>query len=186
MTADDRREGGAAASSVQTARLLLRPWKNEDFEGYAAYYADEETARFVGGRSSREAAWRRMASLIGHWALRGFGYWAVEERGTGRFVGCAGLWHSDGWPELELGYWLVPAMQGKGYATEAAGRARDWAFAELGAETLVSYIDPSNEASKHVAERLGARYESTIELLDFGPHCVYRYPRPEGQEASNR
>ena len=80
-----------------------------------------------------------------------------------------------GWPELELGYWLVPEVYGKGYPTEAGLKARDFAFDQLGAKTLVSYIDPTNEPSKKVAERLGAQYEKTIELLDLGRHCVYRY-----------
>jgi len=163
---------------VRTKRLLLRQWANDDFESFATYYADEEMARFVGGKSDREAAWRRMASLIGHWALRGYGYWAVEECDTGRFVGCVGLWFSDGWPELELGYWLTRDMQGKGYATEAARRARDYAFGVVGSETLVSYIHPDNAPSKRVAEALGARCETVMELLNYGPHCVYRYPKP--------
>ncbi len=162
----------------QTERLLLRQWTGRDFEPLADYYAREETARYVGGVSDRDQAWRRLAMLIGHWALRGFGYWALEEKETGRFAGSVGLWRSEGWPDLELGYWLVPAAHGKGYATEAGAEARDAAFAELGAETLVSYIHPDNEPSKRVAERLGARFEEVIELLTHGPHCVYRYPRP--------
>ena len=161
----------------ETERLLLRQWQEKDFGPFADYYADPETARFVGGVQDADQAWRRMASLIGHWALRGYGYWAVEEKGSGLFVGSVGLWRSPGWPELELGYWLVREGQGKGYATEAGAAARDAAFEALGADTLVSYIDPENEPSKRVAERLGARYETTIELLSFGPHCVYRYAR---------
>lgn len=164
----------------ETQRLRLRQWEARDFEPYAAYYADEETARYVGGAADRDRAWRRMASEIGHWVLRGHGNWAVEEKATGRFVGCVGLWRSAGWPELELGYWLVREAQGKGYATEAGAEARDVAFEVLGAESLVSYIDPANEPSKRVAERLGARFEWIIELLSLGPHCVYRYPRPGG------
>jgi RimJ/RimL family protein N-acetyltransferase len=162
---------------LETERLHLRQWRAEDFEPFAKHYADEEMARFVGGHSAREPAWRRMAMMIGHWALRGYGYWAVEEKATGRFVGCVGLWRSEGWPELELGYWLMREMQGKGYATEAALKAREYAYDALGADTLVSYIHPDNEASKRVAERLGARYEEIIELLDHGPHCVYRHPK---------
>ena len=69
-------------------------------------------------------------------------------------------------------------MHGKGYATEAAARCRDHAFEALGAPTLVSYIAPANEASRRVAERLGARMEATIDLLGFGPHEVWRYPKP--------
>ncbi len=163
---------------LETERLILRQWKSDDFEPFAEYYADEATARFVGGVSNRDQAWRRLASLIGHWHLLGYGLWAVEEKESGQFAGCVGLWKSPGWPELELGYWLVPDVWGKGYATEAGAAARDFAFEVVGSETLVSYIDPENEPSIRVAERLGARYDETIELMGFGPHRVYRYPRP--------
>ena len=165
-------------SERQTKRLILRQWNEKDFDAYADYYADKEMARYVGGAVERNQAWRRMATLIGHWVLRGFGYWAVEEKETGRFVGAVGLWRPEGWPELELGYWLVRDMHGKGYASEAGAEARDYAFEALDADSLVSYIHPDNEPSKRVAERLGARFDRVIELLSYGPHCVYRYPRP--------
>jgi len=180
MPSDAPARAGPLVHRLDTRRLTLRQWEAKDFEPFAEYYADEETARFVGGRADRDQAWRRLASQIGHWALLGFGYWAVEEKETGRFVGGVGLWRSAGWPELELGYWLVPAMLGKGYATEAGAASRDLAFDVLRAESLVSYIDPANEPSIRVAERLGARFEKVIELLSLGPHCVYRYPRPGG------
>jgi RimJ/RimL family protein N-acetyltransferase len=160
---------------IESERLLLRPLRESDYEVYADFYADEEMARYVGGVHDGEMAWRRLAMLIGHWTLRGFGYWAVEEKQTGTFVGCVGLWQSAGWPEIELGYAIFRDMQGRGYATEAAVRSRDYAFEVAGIKSLVSYIQPDNEASKRVAERAGARLEKTIELLDFGPHCVYRY-----------
>ncbi len=163
---------------LETDRLILRQWEEGDFEPYADFYADEAMARYVGGPSDREKAWRRFAALIGHWTLRGYGYWAVEEKASGRLAGSVGLWFSDGWPELELGYWLVPAMHGKGYAIEAGLASRDYAWEVVGAETLVSYIHPDNEPSMRVAKRLGARREELIELLDFGPHWVYRHPKP--------
>jgi RimJ/RimL family protein N-acetyltransferase len=131
------------------------------------------------------SAWRHMAALAGHWVLRGFGVWAVVEKTTGNFVGSIGLWRPEGWPELELGYWLVPEARGTGYATEAGAKCRDFAFETLRAETLVSYIAPENEPSKRVAERLGARYEQTIELLKLGPHCVYRYPNSQATGAKS-
>ena len=125
-----------------------------------------------------ERAWRQLAQYVGHWVLRGYGYWAVKERETGRLAGCVGLWRSEGWPELELGYWLVPEMQGRGYAVEAGRAARDHAWSVVRPESLVSYIHPENPASMRVAERLGAKREELIELLDYGPHWVYRYPVP--------
>lgn len=162
----------------ETERLRLRGWRPSDFEAFAAYYANDETARFVGGQMTREKAWRSFAAVVGHWSLKGFGFWAVEEKASGVFVGAVGLWQPEGWPELELGYWLTSAAQGRGYATEAAVRSRRFAFEELGAATLVSYIDPANEPSIRVAKRLGADFEATIELLDRGPHCVFRHQPP--------
>lgn len=161
--------------SVETARLLLRPWTADDFEEFARYYANQDDARFVGGSKDSEQAWRHMALQIGHWVLKGFGYWAVNEKGTNRFVGCAGLWQSPGWPELELGYWLIREHQGKGYAFEACLRCIDHARKVLSARSLVSYIDPRNTPSIRLATRLGAVYDGTIELASYGRHGVYRH-----------
>ncbi len=163
-------------TEVETERLRFRQWRADDFEDYAKYYADENLARFVGGQMDRNKAWRYLASVVGHWSLRGYGIWAVEEKETGAFVGGIGLWNPEGWPEPEVGYWLMPEMMGKGYATEAVVRSREYAYDVLGMETLVSYIHPDNEPSKRVAERAGAHLEEVIELLEHGPHCVYRHP----------
>lgn len=162
---------------LQTKRLRFRQWREADFEPFANYFADEEKAKYVGGQKSREEAWRLMATYIGHYNLKGYGYMAVEEKSSNKLVGCVGLWKSEPWPELELGYWLLNEMQGKGYATEAAAKVKDYAFQTLQVKTFVSYIDPKNESSKRLAIRLEAIYETDIELLDFGLHCVYRYTR---------
>ncbi len=163
---------------LETERLIMRQWRESDLNVYAEFYSNQQAARFVGGQVTRDKAWRQMASIVGHWVLRGYGLWAIEQKQAPGLIGCVGLWEPEGWPELEVGYWLVPKAHGHGYATEAAIRARDYAYTELEAETLVSYIDPANEPSKHVAERMGAWHEATIELLDHGPHCVYRHPSP--------
>jgi len=162
-------------SNIETERLILRPWTADDFEPFAFYYSDADDARYVGGQKTLDEAWRHFALLIGHWQLKGFGYWAVEEKQTGDFVGCIGLWQSAGWPELELGYWLIKQYHGKGYAYEAAFECREYAKNILHAPSLVSYIDPDNAPSIKLAEALGAKYEETIELLKHGPHGVYRH-----------
>ena len=92
---------------IETSRLRLRQWNEGDFDKFAEYYADENNAKYVGGQKNTDEAWRHMALQIGHWQLKKFGYWAVDEKATGDFIGCVGLWQSPGWPELELGYWLV-------------------------------------------------------------------------------
>ena len=160
---------------LSTERLTLRQWKDEDFDLFAEFYSDENNARYVGGKKTLDEAWRHYAVLIGHWHLKGFGYWAVEEVATEQFVGCIGLWQSAGWPELELGYWLREHYQGQGYAREAALKCKEFAVSQLGAPSLVSYIDPENTPSIRLAESIGARYEKTIELLKHGPHRVYRH-----------
>lgn len=156
-------------------RLLLRQWNNSDSEEFVRFYADPVVSRFVGGPRNEDDAWRGMALLVGHWHLKGYSYWAVEERASGDFVGCVGLWHSPGWPELELGYWLVSRHHGKGYAKEAAVECIKYARDVLKADSLVSYIDADNLPSIRLAESLGAQYQETIELAEHGPHGVYRH-----------
>lgn len=162
---------------TETERLRMRQWKSSDFEPFAQYFTLEDQARFIGGACARPDAWRRMATIIGHWTIRGFGFYAVDEKETGHFVGCIGLWMPEGWPELEVGYWLMPEAQGKGYATEAVRHVRLLAKQHLGANEIVSYIHPQNIASQMVAERVGAFHEETINLANFGPHRSYRHPK---------
>jgi len=165
--------------NLTTDRLNFRQWKASDFEAFAHFFAKQENARYVGGQKSREEAWRLMATYIGHYQLNGFSYMAIEDNTTQKLIGCVGLWNSEPWPELELGYWLLPAMQGKGYALEAAQKVKQYAFEVLKQTTLVSYIDPANTPSQKLALRLGGVHEKDIQLLDFGLHQVYRYSPDE-------
>lgn len=160
-----------------TDRLLLREMNHADFDTFAAVHGAPEHARFIGGACDRNQAWRRFAAMLGHWTLRGFGMWAIEEWATGKFAGCAGLWYPEGWDEVELGYWLTPEMTGKGYATEAATAARKYASQTLGHRRLASYIHPDNAASIAVAERLGAKPEGVLEGGDLDGHILYRHPK---------
>ncbi len=102
---------------------------------------------------------------------------AVIDRESDMVVGNAGF---KGPPDaegiVEIAYGIVPAFEGKGYATEAALASRDYAYQKLGAKTLISLIHPDNAPSKHVATRMGARFEAMIDLADLEPHCVYRHP----------
>jgi len=146
---------------IETERLVLRGWREDDLDGgFAAMMADAEVARFLTGdqrAKSRAEAWRDLALFVGHWALRGYGLFAVEEKASGQWVGQAGPWQPDGWPGTEVGYAFHPDAQGKGYATEACIAAIDWAFEALGWSEVIHTIDPANEPSKAVARRLGSR-----------------------------
>jgi RimJ/RimL family protein N-acetyltransferase len=140
---------------VRTERLLLREWHDEDVERFAEMHADPEVMRFLGGVANRQAAWRHVAVMAGHWALRGYGNWVLERREDGLVLGRAGLWRPDGWPGLELAWMLSRDCWGAGYATEAARATREWAAEELGTLELISLIDPANDRSQAVARRLG-------------------------------
>ena len=165
--------------TVETPRLRLRPWREEDLDPYAEMCAEPAVMRFIGsGRTlDREESWRQMAIFSGHWQLRGYGLWAVERREDGTFIGRVGLWQPEGWPGLENGWMLSPAYWGCGYATEAGAAAEEFAWTRLDATEVISLIQPENRASRGVAERLGMKVERRGHL---GPHpvLVYRKLRP--------
>lgn len=152
--------GTPAAPTLDTERLVLRGWRPEDFEPYAAMLADAETARFItaAGRALDETeAWNETVWLIGHWQMLGCGMFVVEERSTGAFLGRVGPLRPPSWPDFEIAWSLAPGARGHGYATEAARAAIGWSFATFPLDRIVSVIDPRNEASRKVAERLGER-----------------------------
>jgi RimJ/RimL family protein N-acetyltransferase len=165
-------------TALDTARLRLRAFRDDDLDAYATMCADAEVMRFVGDRGvlSREDAWRQMAMLAGHWQLRGFGMWAVEERDTGSFVGRVGLHYPEGWPDRELGWALARPFWGRGYALEAARTALDEAFGRLNWPRVISLIDPANARSVRLAERLGARCEGETAVRGHRV-SVYALPR---------
>lgn len=165
--------------TLDTPRLRLRAFSEADFPAYRALVADPDVMRFLGdGRPLGEIdAWRQLATIVGHWALRGFGLWAVEERATGRFVGRVGLQEPGGWPGFEVAYTIAPALWGRGYAREAAGAALRHAQQVLGRTDIISIIRPDNLASVRVATALGAARSHTIDF--FGaPADIYRYTAP--------
>ena len=157
---------------VRSARLLLRGWRDADLDGLASICADTETMRWVGSGHvmNREEAWRHMAYLAGHWALRGYGPWAVEEVDRGELVGRVGLLFPEGWPGLEVAWLIARPHWGKGYAPEAARASMGWARDELGARHVISLIADDNERSARVAEKLGMSVEGRVKLL--GEHDV--------------
>ena len=158
--------------TLKTERLVLRMLREDDFEQYVAIVADPEVARYLsdGKPLSRADAWRQMAMIVGHWQLRGYGMWAVEEAATGRLAGRIGFLNPEGWPGFELGWTLAREFWGRGYATEAARRVLEYGFTEMGLEHVISLIRPDNLPSIKVAERLGERLESSVEL--FGSEAL--------------
>jgi RimJ/RimL family protein N-acetyltransferase len=150
---------------VETDRLRLRGYREADIEAlFAMADGDAVIAPFMQYNVAplREACWRSVALWIGHWALRGFGMWAVEERTSGAFIGRIGLWQPEGWPGTEVGWMLGREWWGRGYATEAGRAAMDWGFEHLPVDELVSLIQPDNTASIAVAEKLGETFAGMV------------------------
>lgn len=163
--------------TLETDRLILRMFREDDFAAYAAICADPDVTRYLGAGQtlSRQDAWRQMAMIVGHWQLRKYGLWAVEERASTELIGRIGLFYPEGWPDLEVGWMLRRASWGHGFATEGAQAALRYAFTVLHRPHVISLIYPENKASIRVAERLGEQLEGRtvihgIEALVYGLH----------------
>lgn len=167
------------APALATSRLVLHGHTVADFEACAAMWADPLVTRHIGGRPfSEEEVWARLLRYAGLWALLGFGYWAVRERSSGRFVGEVGIadFRRDITPALgeapEVGWVLAPWAHGRGFATEAVLGALAWSDSHLGSPRTVCLIDPANVASVRVARKCGYR-ESAPAVYRGSPTLVF-------------
>jgi RimJ/RimL family protein N-acetyltransferase len=164
---------------LETERLHLRRPELRDFEAYAALCADPEVMRFIGEGvpQSRRRAWQAFTGMLGHWAVRGYGQFAVESKATGAFLGRVGLYEPDPWPGIEIAWALARAHWGSGIAPEAATAVRDWAFGTLKLPRLVSVIIPENRPSIRVAEKIGERFDRDDDI-DGIPVRIYAIGNP--------
>jgi RimJ/RimL family protein N-acetyltransferase len=154
--------GASQAPALQTERLTLRGHNLDDFNASLALWSDPSVTRFIGGRpATASEVWSRIMTYTGHWALMGFGYWAVVETKTGRFIGEVGLAYSrrDIDPPLdqcpESGWAFIPDVHGQGLASEAMRAALAWADDHFGRTDSVCMIDPANAPSITLAKRCG-------------------------------
>lgn len=152
---------------IETERLILRKIDPErDFDEWAYSMADENTVRYLGTKTmNRIEAWRNMAAAIGHWTIRGYGFFSLEHKETGQWVGRVGPWYPEGWPGPEVGWTISPKHWRNGYASEAARAAIDFAFYTLGWDSLIHCIMEGNVASMGVAEKVGSRLVRTQQGL---------------------
>lgn len=142
------------APDLVTERLCLRMPRLEDFEHRAAFYASPRSVH-EDGPIGRAMAWRIWASEVGQWPLLGYGPFSVEDRATGAYLGEVGIYNPVGFPEPELGWFVLPEAEGRGYAAEAARAVMAWARASFGWDHLISIIAPGNARSIALALRLG-------------------------------
>jgi RimJ/RimL family protein N-acetyltransferase len=166
--------------TLETDRLILRMLRESDLDAYAQMCGDPDVMRYIGDGQplARPMAWRNLAMMVGHWSLRGYGLWAAEERSSGVLVGRIGFWNPEGWPGFELGWMLGRPFWGKGYATEGARAALQFAFTRLGQPHVISLIHPENAASIRVALRLGERLVGPTDVMGKAAQ-VYRITREE-------
>ena len=163
---------------IETERLILREFRQDDFPVYEKLAADIDVMRYLGGKTMNQVeAWRHMAFMVGHWTLRGYGYFALEEKATGEFIGRAGFTNPTGWPGFELGWTIAPWRQRQGFAFEAAQRLLRFAFEDLDKEHVISLIHRDNIPSQRVAEKLGESVEGETEVLGMTV-LIYGIDRP--------
>lgn len=139
---------------------------------------------YMGGKPlTPEECWTRFLRYAGHWAVLGFGYWVVEEKQTGDFVGEVGLgnFKRDLQPSLggmpELGWVLTPAQQGKGYATEAAQAVLRWGRQHFAANEFSCIIHPEHRASINVARKCGFTTECYADYKGR-PTMILKWTQP--------
>jgi len=161
--------------TIETERLTLRQFAHDDWRAMHEHYSDVECTRFTFGRALTEGeSWRAVASMLGHWQLRGYGPYALVENASAAVLGTAGLWYPYDWPEPEIKWALLRKAWGKGYAQEAARAVQGMAVRELGAPPI-SLIGVDNLASTKVALAVGAKLERQI-LFRGNPFSIYRHP----------
>ncbi|HEU4876760.1 MAG TPA: GNAT family N-acetyltransferase [Sphingomicrobium sp.] len=151
-----------SAPLLETERVRLRPFRRDDLDAMAEMLGDATVALYLGGvPATREESWRKLMMAVGQWPLLGLGYWAVETKTDGRFVGQIGfgIFERDisaAFAELpEMGWIFSPAVHGQGIALEAGRAALDWLEATRGPTASWAIISPGNVASLKLAERLG-------------------------------
>jgi ribosomal-protein-alanine N-acetyltransferase len=184
--------------TLRTPRLLLRPWRGQDADAFAAMFADPKVMEFLGPAQDRAAVDAAIARIAAHFAEHGFGWWAVEAPGLAPFIGWIGLavprFDAPFMPAVEVGWRLASAHWGKGYATEGARAALQAGFTTFGLDEIVAFTVPANTRSLRVMERLGMTRDAAGDfdhprLAEGDPlrrHVLYRIGRNRWQELAGR
>jgi RimJ/RimL family protein N-acetyltransferase len=145
---------------IETERLKLRGHTIDDASNVVALWSNPEVTRYIGKPLTAEECWARLLRYVGHWSLLGFGYWVVEEKAAGEFVGEVGFSNSKRAIEpplgsVEVGWVLTPSKHGLGYATEAVNAVLAWGREHFGPAEAACLIHPEHYASIRVAQKCG-------------------------------
>jgi RimJ/RimL family protein N-acetyltransferase len=168
-----------AVPRIETPRLLLREYRMSDFDAYAEHHTDPVVTAHTGGALDRRSAWRSFLANAGSWVVQGLGWWAMEVRATGEFVGFVGSFIREGWPGFEVGWVVFQRHWGQGFATEGARAAIAFTFDHHHASSIVALISPENHASLRVAKRLEMRHEADVDF--YGSKAERHVLLPTGE-----
>ena len=175
---------------LETERLLIRPWRQEDRAPYAAFNADPEVRRYYPDIFTAEQTWANLDRLIARYEEDGYGFLAVERKSDGAFIGDVGIkpvhMPLRGAPPIEIGWLLGRQYWGQGYAPEAANAWIDFAFSVLRSREVVAFTAVANLPSQRVMQKLGMtrdplgdfEHPGVPEGHELRPHVLYRIANP--------
>lgn len=174
---------------IQTDRLELRRYQDEDFNFLCTLFSDPEVVRYIGNGQTRD---KQGAMEFLYWVYRSYkqnpnlGLRVLVRKADQKLVGHAGLVPQiiNGTEELEIGYWIAREFWGKGYATEAAAALKEYGRQQLGNERFISLIQPENIGSRKVAERIGMELEEEV-IMAGREVCIYSNAKEKKNEISS-
>jgi [ribosomal protein S5]-alanine N-acetyltransferase len=163
---------------LETERLVLRPYLLDDLDDLHAMFSDPDHMRWYPAPFTREESQAWLDRQLARYRDPGFGLLILEDRATEEFLGTAGPAPMvvEGIDEVEIGWHTKPGRKGEGIAPEAATAARDWAFANLDVDHLISLVRPENTGSNRVAQKIGMRVDREVDHAGLR-HFVYRIDR---------
>ncbi|MCK9895192.1 GNAT family N-acetyltransferase [Frankia sp. AgB32] len=167
--------------TVLTSRLILRGWRPADLSPYAAMNADPETMRYLNGPFGQVGTERLVTHLLGMWMLHGHGMWAVEERGTGEFLGRAGSYAAEGWPGIDVAVSIRRDRWGHGLGTEAIRASLEFGFERLPVAELITTTHRDNVGMNAIARRLGMTFRGVADVGPWRASNVYAISREQWQ-----
>ena len=176
------------APTIETERAVLRAHTRADFEPFATMWADPAVTTHFGRTFDRDESWGRFLRSVGLWPIMGFGYWAVEDRESGAYLGLIGIADfGRGIPEItgvpEAGWVLAASAHGRGLATELVSSMMAWADTHIDAPETCCIINPTNEPSIRVAEKMGYAYLDRVPFEE-GETLIFKRPRHAAIRAS--
>ncbi len=163
--------------SLETERLFLRFPRSKDWKNLRDYYTNPEATRYTTGRVLTESeTWQKVATMVGHWHIYGYGPYVLELKANRTVIGVSGPWYPIDWPSPEIKWGLAPSYWGQGLAAEAVTTLQKLLAERLPDIAFISFIDARNEASIRLAERVHAKREETVPFRG-GTWHLYRHPR---------